>query len=270
MKDIRIASVVSHAPVGKIDENLHGIKKWVSAAKQKGAEIVCFPELNVTGYSTQNDIRLWAEPVQGKVTAHLLKLAKKNQIVILAGMVEKDNRGNIFASHIVFGPGDILGVYRKLHIAPTEKAIFSPGDQIPLFEATGVKFGIQLCYDAHFPELSTRMALQGAEIIFIPHASPKGTPKIKWDSWIRHLPARAYDNSVFVIACNQTGNNGRGLNFPGVAVAISPTGKILDKKLCDEEGLMITDLKGDEISAVRENRMHFFLPNRRPDLFGGD
>ncbi len=70
--------------------------------------------------------------------------------------------------------------------------------------------GIQLCYDAHFPELSTRMAVNGADIIFMPHASPRGTPSQKLTSWLRHLTARAFDNGVFIVACNQNGDNQKG------------------------------------------------------------
>ena len=54
---------------------------------------------------------------------------------------------------------------------------------VPLFDVHGITLGIQLCYDAHFPELSTRMALDGADVIFMPHASPRGTPSKKLDSW---------------------------------------------------------------------------------------
>lgn len=267
MKDIRIATILSHSPVGEIDENLDRMKKWIQEAGKRNVHLICFPELNITGYSTQTDMGLHASPVKGKISETLLNLAVKKQIVILAGMVEIGRNKKCFASHFVFNSNGDIGVYRKLHIAPPEKEVFISGDQIPVFETDNIKFGIQLCYDAHFPELSTHMALSGVDIIFIPHASPRGTPERKFNSWMRHLPARAYDNSVFVVALNQTGNNGTGLYFPGVAIVIGPSGKVLDKKLCREESMMVTDLKGEDIQRVRDNRMHFFLPNRRTDLF---
>lgn len=267
MKDIRIAAVISHAPVGAIRENLERMEMWVAEAKRYGAEIVCFPELNVTGYAVQNEMRESAESIGGETVSLILAMARRERIIILAGMVEKKENHGIFASHLAVDPCGILGVYRKLYIAPPEKFLFSPGNDIPIFNAGGVAFGIQLCYDAHFPELSTHMALRGAEIIFIPHASPRGTSRTKWESWNRHLPARAYDNSVFVVACNQTGNNGKGLDFPGIALVIGPGGNILDRKFSEDESLMITELKEKDFLSVRENRMHFFLPHRRSDLF---
>lgn len=267
MKDIRIAVAVFNSPVNKTRHNIDRMVRWVREAKRKGASIICFPEMNVTGYCIHKDINKIAEPVSGGVTQALLRLAGEEKIVILAGMAEKDEAGRIFASHLVIAPDSVSGVYRKLHIAPPERPFFTPGSEIPLFEMMGVKFGIQICYDAHFPGLSAHMAVSGAELIFIPHASPRGTPDKKFKSWMRHLVARAYDNSLFIVACNQTGENGKGLTFPGISVIIGPSGKIIKKRISGREGIMVVDLKADDLARVRNNRMHFFLPNTRADLY---
>jgi N-carbamoylputrescine amidase len=194
-------------------------------------------------------------------------MAMQFQIVILAGMAEKDDNGRIFASHLVVGPEEISGIYRKIHIAPPEIGIFTAGNSIPVFETAGVILGIQLCYDVHFPELSTRMAVDGVDIIFMPHASPRGTPPEKLTSWLRHLTARAFDNSVFIIACNQNGDNQKGLHFPGVAVVIDPSGEIINQNISGEDGLIISELKAETLNAVRSHRMRYFLPNRRPEIY---
>jgi len=266
MKNIRIAVVISNSPVGKISQNLDALAVRVKEAKKKDAAIICFPEMNITGYSTRKKIVDSAQFVPGLVANKLADLAKKENIVILAGLAEKDEKGLIFAGHLVVTPQGLSGVYRKLHIAPPEQKIFSPGRNIPLFEAHGVKFGIQLCYDAHFPELSTLMALNGADIIFFPHASPRGTPEEKFRSWMRHLTARAYDNSLFVVACNQAGENKKGLNFPGIALVIDPSGNVIDKDLSGKENMIVIDLKNSDLSKVRNHKMRYFLPNRRSDL----
>ncbi len=267
MKDIRVAVVVSNSPVNKTGHNLDQTARWIKIAKNQGASIICFPEMNITGYSVSTDISDAAEPVPGPATDKLLNLASEKNIVILAGMAEKDKKGRIFATHLIVKPHEDLGVYQKLYIAPPERSIYTPGDKIPLFETQGVKFGIQLCYDTHFPELSTHMAINGADIIFMPHASPRGTPDEKFKSWMRHLPARAYDNSLFVIACNQTGNNEKGLGFPGVSLIIDPSGNVIKKNVTGEESIIVVDLKADDLSRVRNNRMSFFLPNKRADLY---
>ena len=110
-------------------------------------------------------------------------------------------------------------------------------------------------------------AFKGAEILFLPHASPRGTAIDKHRSWMRHLTARAFDNSVFVVACNQTGYNGKGLTFPGNAVVLDPAGNIIGQSLSSRETIVFVDLKAETFDTIRGNRMHFFLPNRRPELY---
>ena len=269
MKDIRIAAVIFNSIVNQVDSNLDRMIPFIKAAKKREVDIICFPELNVTGYSTQTAIKDSAELIPGPICRRLRKMAEWFQIVILAGMAEKDKKGRMFASHLVVTPQGISGIYRKIHIAPPELGIFSAGNAVPLFEIEGVTLGMQLCYDVHFPELSTRMAVDGADVIFMPHASPRGTPSEKLTSWLRHLTARAFDNSVFIVACNQNGNNQKGLQFPGVAVVIDPSGEIVKKNTSGEDEIVIVDLKADTLDAVRGHRMRYFLPNRRPEMYSG-
>jgi N-carbamoylputrescine amidase len=267
MKDLRIAAVIFNSVVGQVRQNLDRMHPWIEKAKKKGADLVCFPELNVTGYSTDPAIREYAESIPGKISRQLEHMARDSEIVILAGMAEKDQTGRIYASHLAATPQGIAGVYRKLHIAPPEEAVFSPGDRVPLINISGVNLGLQLCYDAHFPELTTRMAVDGADIIIMPHASPRGTPQQKFNSWMRHMTARAFDNGIFIVACNQVGENQIGLGFPGLAVVIGPSGNVLEKNTTDQEDMLVTVLKADELSKVRNHKMKYFLPNRRPEVY---
>jgi N-carbamoylputrescine amidase len=267
MKDIRIAAVIFNSAAGQVEHNLARMLPWIKKAKKEGADLICFPELNITGYSTKPEIKSCAESIPGPISERLVQMAHENQIVILAGMAEEDEKGRIFASHLVVTPQNISGIYRKIHIAPPERNIFSPGNSVPLFEVEGVKLGIQLCYDAHFPELSTRMAVDGADIIFMPHASPRGTPPGKLASWLRHLTARAFDNGIFLVACNQSGDNQNGLDFPGIAMVVGPSGDVLQDNISGKEAMIVADLKADVLAAVRGHRMRYFLPNRRPELY---
>jgi len=267
MEDIRIAAVIFNSAVCQVQRNLERMLPWIQKAARQGADLVCFPELNVTGYTTDAVIRDCAEPIPGPISRRIAQMAADEKIVVLAGLAERDEKGRIFASHLKASPRGDSGVYRKLYISPPEQSLFSAGRTIPLFDANGVKFGVQLCYDAHFPELSARMAVKGADIIFIPHASPRGAPREKLDSWMRHLSARAFDNGILLVACNQVGDKKRGLDFPGVAVVIGPAGKILAKKTTGGEDMLMADLKAADLAAVRDHRMRYFLPNRRPELY---
>jgi N-carbamoylputrescine amidase len=267
MKDLRIAAAIFSSPGPEIRQNMERMEGMIQAARSQGARLICFPEMNITGYNSKPDIQAAAEEIPGTISGRLKATAEQEEMVILAGMVEKDTKGRFFVSHLVVRPDGLVEMYRKIHIPPAEKAVFSPGNQVPLFEVYGVKFGIQLCYDAHFPELSTLMAQKGADVIFMPHASPRGTPDEKFRSWMRHLPARAYDNSLFVVACNQTGTNANGLCFPGIALSIDPSGNVMAKNLTGQEDLLIIDLTAEALDRVRNHDKRFFFPNRRPGLY---
>jgi len=267
MRDIRIAAAVTRCPVNHSEQNLERMVRWIKAASSRGADVICFPELNVTGYWNHKNMKRTASPIPGAVSKALVEMASREKITVLAGMAETAEGDCIYASHLVVKPDGTIGVYRKLHIAPPEKPFLKPADTIPMFDLNGVRFGIQLCYDAHFPELTTTMALYGADLVFIPHASPRGTPEEKFTSWSRHLPARAFDNGLYVITCNQTGDNGKELHFPGVAMIIGPSGEILDKDITGQEGLLVADLTGEVLARTRNHKMRYFLPNRREDLY---
>lgn len=266
MKDLCVALIIFQSSVGQVDDNLDRMTNWVCMAKAAGADVACFPEMNISGYGIQSASFLKPEPIPGPTSDRLTALAKGEKIAILAGMAEKDGP-DLYVSHILATPDGQIGVYRKLHIPPTEREMFSPAGQVPVFLINGVLCGVQLCYDAHFPELSTRMAMEGADVIFFPHASPRGTPEEKFASWMRHLPARAYDNGIFVLACNQTGDNGQGLHFPGLAMALGPDGRLLGKDIGGNESLLLIHLKAESLASVRNHRMRYFFPNRRPELY---
>ena len=157
--------------------------------------------------------------------------------------------------------------YRKIHLSPFEAPYFSYGHDVGIFEFKGLRFGIQLCYDAHFPELSTAMALKKADIIFIPHASPRGTPEEKSASWKRHLTARAFDNAVFVAAVNQVGENGAGLNFPGISMMVGPDGFVAGENSTYASQMHTHELDMSRLEHIRTHKMRYFLPNRRANLF---
>ena len=165
MRDIRIAAVIMNCLVGRVQDNLDRMAGWIKTAQKQAADLVCFPEMNVTGYSTREKIKDSAQTVPGTISQSVVALAQEFKLAILAGLSEKDSQGRVFASHVVATPQGMAGIYRKIHIAPPETDVFTAGDTIALFKIKGVRLGIQLCYDVHFPELSTRMATDGADVI---------------------------------------------------------------------------------------------------------
>ena len=270
MKDIRVAAVCMNALPGQIDANLETIQSFISKAADQGVKIICFPELSVTGYATEPPETICPPSVFRDAVDRILQMARLNGITVLAGLIESTDEGaKPYITQVVANQDGTLWKYRKTHLSPLEARSYRAGEEIQVCHSSHLNFGIQLCYETHFPEMSTLMALQGVEAIFMPHASPRGTPLEKTDSWLRHLPSRAFDNAVYVIACNQSSEIEEGLSFPGVVLALSPSGRILAKYYGRGRELVPVDLRAIELEEVRCHRMKYFLPNRRPELYSG-
>jgi N-carbamoylputrescine amidase len=267
MEDLIVAAVAMRSVVGKKAENLARMEALADQAARKGARAVCFPELNISGYGLREKMDSFAETIPGPSTNAVLRMAKTYHLLILAGLAEKRGENQFFISQFIAGPAGLLGIYRKLHLGPSEEGIYQAGNECPVFQFEKAAFGIELCFDGHFPELSTLLALKGAEVIFVPHASPRESSEQKQERWLRYLAARAYDNSVFVVACNQAGETESGLNFSGAALILDPRGEVMASSRDDGEGMILAELKKDTLQRVRESPRGFFLRKRRPELY---
>ena len=267
MDNLTIAAVCMNAPLGEIEKNLERMETFVREAASKGADFICFPELSITGYRLESPAGIYAGFTPEMVLERVEAIARTYGLILLAGMVEPSEGVKPYISQLVTGPGGLLGVYRKTHLSPNERATYRAGREIEVFSIKGVRFGVQLCYESHFPEISTLMALKGAEVLLIPHASPRGSPAEKAESWMRHLPSRAFDNGLYVVAYNQVGDNRNGFLFPGVAIALNPSGRVINIYRGYEEKMIFVRLKKEVLAETRNHRMKYFLPNRRPELY---
>jgi predicted amidohydrolase len=108
MRDIRIALVIVNCPVAAVGENLASVKRLAGEAAREGAEIVCFPELNLTGYCVSRDLTKTALPVPGPATEEMVRIARSTSLTILAGIAEKDSVGRMYATHLVVTPVSIV------------------------------------------------------------------------------------------------------------------------------------------------------------------
>ena len=267
MRDITVAAVCMHSRVGHVKENLERMERFLDEAVSRGCDIVCFPELSISGYKLNSPQSLYDHQFSQYIIARVVELAQDKEVVILAGMIEVRAKGLPYISQLVTTPFGLMGIYRKTHLSPMEEGNFAAGDEIAVFSHDGVTFGVQLCWEAHFPELSTIMALKGVEIIFMPHASPRTGPNEKFQSWLRHMRSRAYDNATYIVACNQVGPTSEGYIFPGVAIIIDPAGHIMAYRAEETEGMIVTTLKAELITAIKSHPIRYFLPHRRPELY---
>lgn len=269
---VPIALAITGARLDDFSGQMAEVEHWAEKAARKKARYLIFPEMHLTGYATDAASLARSAVSSGKVLPVLSRISARWNLVLLCGFAEKGEHG-FFASHAVVFPTGETGIYRKIHLGPPERGLYTEGSAACIFPENRLQkpvltFGIQLCYDAHFPELSTHMAVSGCDLICIPHASPRGTPAMKRDSWMRHLPARAFDTGTYVAAVNPVGSDGKKKTYPGIGLVIGPDGRVVDELLTETPALLFSSIDPEKVAKARSHRMTDFLSARRPDLYG--
>ena len=243
----------------------------IREAAAKNAQIVLLPEVfHELFFITDLNARYFdmSEPIPGPITEAMRKLARELEIVIVAPIYERVDRSVYYNSAAVIdADGALLGVYRKNHIPLNtifyEKFYFKPGNLgYPVFNTRHGKVGILICHDRHYPEGARALALNGAEIVLIPSATPDKSLSRK--VWEKELCAHAIFNEYFVAGLNRTGQEGNYFYY-GHSVAFDPTGEMVAQAGTDEQ-ILIVDCDLDMITQRR--RAWQFYRDRRPDTYG--
>ena len=268
MQDVRIGVVQMTCRVGEAERNITGMEQFLNNASTGRVDLVCFPELSVQGYTAGDPGASTPEPIPGPSTEALAGIGRRLGITFLAGLLERDVSGIVYNTQVAFGALGMVGRYRKTHVPTREIGTWSCGSDIAAFQNPKVRYGIEICYDAHFPEVSTILAERGAEILFLPHASGVGASATdKKAGWLRFIPARAYDNSVFVAVCNQVGDNGTGKIFSGGSFICDPRGEVIAESSTTGEEMVVADLKAQDLTNARASADGFFRHFRRPEIY---
>jgi len=275
MGGFRISLVQMNAVPSNKDLNLQKISRFVNEAAIKRAKVICFPELSTCGYDRNLPISL-SEDIMGYTSERLSEMSRDKDIVILAGMVEKD-ANSIYITHVITFPDGRIERYRKTHLGKYEREVYSPGQDLPVFKIKSshhqidtVNFGVAICYDLHFPEVVASMSIQGAQIVFAPHASPI-PGKRRLEIWKKYMGARAYDNRVYLAACNLVGNTG-DKRFGGGIGIWDPFGNLVKEYTEENENIVFFDVDLDVLNDIRDGKKGhmknpFFLKDRRADLY---
>jgi len=270
-RNYTIGLVQMESTTGDTQGNLGKIHSFAEDAAALGVDILCFPEMALHGYGPTQANKL-AEPLTSVNVQKISEAAVNLGITLLVGMAEKQiSVEKPYLTHLVAYKNGQIAAYRKTHLGQSEEEYFSPGQEFPVFRIQGICFGIGLCWDWHFPEVATIYSLKGAEVLFAPHASPTVIGDRK-KLWMRYLGTRAYDNSVYLGACNVLGENGLGQEFQGGALVLSPKGEIISESFRQQEGILTCELSAEHINILRgcerkTMKEIFFLAHRRKELY---
>ena len=296
MKNIKISTAQFESKSGDKEYNLSIIDKLSLKAKKEGSDVVAFHECSITGYTftknlSKEEMLELAEFIpDGESVAKLVTIARKNDITILAGLFEKDDSGNLYNSYICVDKNGLIAKHRKLH--PFISSYLVAGNSYTVFEINGWKCGILICYDNNIIENVRSTKLLGADVIFMPHVTmctPSSRPGagfvdhklwenrevdptslrlefegMKGKAWLmKWLPARAYDNGVYVVFSNPIGMDGDQLKN-GCSMIIDPFGDILNECTSFDDSIATANISA---SKLEDAGGHRYLKARRPELY---
>ena len=267
---IKISLVQMDIKLGDKRHNLRRITSLVDkCALQNGNEgthIICLPELSTTGFDLKNHESLAEKVPGGYTTTKLQELAFEHSIHIVTSYIEED-KGDFFnCGVIISSQGELIHKYRKIHLFPLEpmaEAEFFTGGDFPspnsVIDIGGMKFGLLICFDIRYPEISRRLTLEGADcLIYLAEF-----PRPRDDVWTNLLKARAIENQIFVVGVNRVGGYDQ-VEYFGKSMIINPSGEVL-KIGSTEEDILTQVLDPENLNKAKE-----FIPTidlRRPSQY---
>lgn len=240
---MKVGLIQIHSIPAEIEENVkHGVEMFREAA-EGGADLVVFPELWTCGYYLETDGFLAAVRENDRILEKFQRLAKETHTVLVLPLPQQIEGKLFIGLYVIESNGKIIGEYQKSFLWGREQQYFTPGkrEYEPIETSVG-KLGVLICYDIEFPEPSRILALKGAQIIVVPSV---------WSiqalhRWQIQLPARALDNTLFVLGINNVGEGACGHSK-----AVSPTGIVMAEASGEAEEILMCDIDVTDIEEAR-------------------
>lgn len=241
-----------------VSANLAQAAGWIRRAAARGAELVALPE-NFACLRTEGDRIDFRTDLDGELVERMAAEARAARVTLLLGSIpERIPRSpRIHNTSVLIGPdGKLLGVYRKMHlfdidirggVTLMESKTVKPGETPVVTDTPLGRFGFSVCYDLRFPELYRRLALDGAQVLFVPSAFTAYTGP---HHWLPLLRARAIENQCWVVAPAQVGRHSVKRESHGETAVIDPWGRVVARK-AKGRGLVLAEIDLRAIQRVR-------------------
>jgi 5-aminopentanamidase len=246
----------------------------VRQAVSQGAELVVLPELASSGtcFRTAAEAQSAAQPVDGRFVGWLTGLSAELGCVLVSGLCEASG-DDVFNSAVVVQAGEVLTVYRKVHLWGSEPQFFTPGTKRPVVvDTVAGRVAPMICYDQEFPEWIRIAADLGAEIITVPANWPQLVRPLG-ERPLEVIKAQAFAGTyrVFIVIADRCGTE-RGQNWIGGSVIVGPDGYPLAGPASDgEERAEAQVLLADIDARLAQDKVlgphNHARRDRRPDLY---
>ncbi|MCW3789174.1 carbon-nitrogen hydrolase family protein [Plebeiibacterium sediminum] len=247
-----------------LKKNLSNIEKYLKLFDQKKVCYALFPEMSVSGYfNSEEELSEYRKHYED-ILSSILTLSKKYSLHFAVGMPIFNN-AKWYIAQVIYKNGEIIDLHFKTHLSENEKRVFSEGNQLNSINTGIITTGFQICLENHFPELTSILQKQGAQLISAPFASPRETPEEKLKRISAMLQTRAYDNCCFIMACNTCGTTKKSKPYAGFSIIISPRGKVITSRKGYQQGFCIADIDLHELTQIKNSKMGYFPGFKRTD-----
>lgn len=275
MNKLTFAAVSTRNLIGQPEAAIEHMRGWVFDAARQGAELILFPELNLTGYIQHSITRKYAEPVPGPTTEKVSRLAGEAGVILACGILEKEQE-NYFCTHVLVDGNGLIGKQRKIHTPVQEQPHWGFGDSIDVFDISKAKIGIAVCRDAFFGEMTRTLYFKGAEVVLMPfgYYNVERSRYLKDSIHGMSIVKACWTNGFYALVCNSAEDRPasewepHGNKFPGWAGVIGPWGNVMafvDRE-GNDEAMVVVEVTSE---ALEDRRSHpnFLAKELRPALY---
>ena len=230
-----------------INDALYWVDKLVKEAKEKDADIVCFPESYIPGYRALSyKVEEHSPAKLQSALNNVCEIAAENSIAVIMPMDWYHPDGLLNLAYVISNTGEVLGYQTKNQLDPSEDNIWIPGIERSIFEVCGVKFGITICHEGfRYPELVRWAARHDAKIVFHPQFTGSDTDGLELYEWgdkgnpyyEKAIVMRAMENTIYFASVNYA------TRFAESATSvISPDGTCIAHATYGIAGIIVADI----------------------------
>ena len=242
--------------------NLDRALRAMEAAAARGASLILFPEMFLTGYLIRDQLAQLAEPYpNGPALTVLGQKAKALSLGVVMGMPLANPGGKPYNAVVMIDrDGTPAGFQAKTHFFGGEEKMFAPGTSLRAFDTSFGRMGILVCYDGEFPETARSLALDGAKLICMCAANMSPYE----DYHFLYMRTRAMENRAYTLYCNYVGDEKR-FHYCGQSGSFHPTGRILAEAGTQEETTLYALIDMEDTTAPDD--FLNYLHHRQPQLY---
>ena len=245
-----------------LEANLDKSLACMREAASKGAELVCFPEIQFSPFFPQfpgGDASRYAMGIDHPAMRAMQQASRELGLVAIPNLYLDEGGKRYDASPVIEANGTKVGVSKMVHIVQMpffyEQDYYTPSDSgFQVYHTSRGRVGVVICFDRHYPESIRSCALKGAQLIVIPTANVKGEP-LELFEW--ELRVAAVQSGVFIALCNRVGPE-QEMEFCGESLVVDPNGELV-AKADDSEQVLYAAVDLDLIAESREARPYLKL-----------